>query len=137
MNLAQRLELWGDRHHPKWLDLVRIALGIFLIVKGIQFLQNMSMLMSLMENSLSFNAFLLVLLSHYIVFAHLLGGVLLALGLLTRFACIIQLPILLGAIILVNASGGVLDHFSELLVSVVVFLLLVLFNAITAATAAD
>ena len=83
--------------------------------------------MSLMENSLSFNAFLLVLLSHYIVFAHLLGGVLLALGLLTRFACIIQLPILLGAIILVNASGGVLDHFSELLVSVVVFLLLVLF----------
>ena len=127
MNLAQRLELWGDRHHPKWLDLVRIALGIFLIVKGIQFLQNMSMLMSLMENSLSFNAFLLVLLSHSIVFAHLLGGVLLALGLLTRFACIIQLPILLGAIILVNASGGVLDHFSELLVSVVVFLLLVLF----------
>lgn len=127
MNLAQRLELWGDRHHPKWFDIVRIALGIFLIFKGIQFLQNMSMLLSMMTNSLSFDAFVLIMLSHYIVFAHLLGGVLLTLGLLTRFACLIQIPILLGAIIFVNVSGGVLNPFSELLVSILVLLLLILF----------
>ena len=127
MNLAQRLELWGDRHHPRWMDIVRIVLGIFLISKGIQFLQNMSTLMNMMANSLSFDSFVLILLSHYIVFAHLLGGVLITLGLLTRFACLIQLPILIGAIIFVNSSAGILNPFSELLVAVVVFLLLIYF----------
>lgn len=127
MNLAQRLELWGDRHHPKWLDIVRIVLGIFLCVKGVQFLQNMSTLMGMMTNSLSFDAFVIVMLSHYVVCAHLLGGVLLTLGLLTRFACLIQIPILVGAIFFVNSSGGYFKPFSELLLSVVVLLLLGLF----------
>src|SRR5688500_454376 len=127
MNLAQRLELWGETHHPRWMDIVRIVLGIFLISKGIEFLQNMSMLMNLMTNSLSFNAFLLIMLSHYIVFAHLLGGVLITLGLLTRFACLIQLPILIGAVLFVNYSAGVLNPFSELLVSIIVLLLLIYF----------
>jgi putative oxidoreductase len=127
MNLAQRLELWGDRHHPKWLDIVRIVLGIFLCFKGIQFLQNMSSLLNMMTNSLSFNAFVLIMLSHYVVFAHLLGGVLLVLGLLTRLACLIQIPVLLGAIFFVNSSGGYFKPFSELLLSVAVLLLLILF----------
>ena len=121
------MELWGDRHHPRWMGIVRIVLGIFLISKGIQFLQNMSTLMSLMTNSLSFDSFVLILLSHYIVFAHLLGGVLITLGLLTRFACLIQLPILIGAILFVKSSAGVLNPFSELLVSFVTFLLLIYF----------
>lgn len=127
MNIAQRLEFWGDRHHPKWLDLVRIVLGLFLIYKGIEFLNNMSSLMNLMTNNLSFDNFALVMLSHYIVFAHMLGGFLLVLGLLTRFACLIQIPILLGAVVLVNSSGGWLRPFSELWLSIITLLLLVLF----------
>ena len=127
MNFAQRMELWGDKHHPRWMGIVRILLGIFLISKGIQFLQNMSSLMNLMTNSLSFDSFVLILLSHYIVLAHILGGVLITLGLLTRFACIIQLPILMGAILFVKSSAGVLNPFSELLVSFITFLLLIYF----------
>ena len=42
MNLVQRLEQWGDRHHPKWMDFLRIALGIFLCLKGVEFATNMS-----------------------------------------------------------------------------------------------
>jgi putative oxidoreductase len=127
MNYAQRLELWGDRHHPKWLDIVRIFLGIFLCYKGVEFLGNMNYLVSAMENRLSFNAFAVILLSHYIVFAHIMGGFLLALGLLTRFACIIQIPVLLGAVFLINASGEVFRPFSELWLSILVLLLLILF----------
>ncbi len=77
---------WGDRHHPKWLDIVRIGLGIFLCIKGVEFLNNMGSLMGLITNKLSFNNFALIMLSHYVVFAHLMGGFLLAIGLLTRFA---------------------------------------------------
>jgi len=127
MNYLKRLESWGDSHHPKWLDLVRIALGIFLCFKGIQFYNNMGTMMNLMANKTSFDSFVVVMLSHYIVFAHLLGGFLLALGLLTRFACLIQIPILLGAVILINSSPDLLRPFSELLISIVVLALLIYF----------
>jgi putative oxidoreductase len=36
--------------------------------------------------------------AHYIVPAHLVGGLLLVLGLLTRLAALVQIPILLGAV---------------------------------------
>lgn len=128
MNYAQRLELWGDRHHPKWLDLLRICLGVFLCYKGVEFLSNMNLLVNAMENRFSFNAFAVVLLSHYVVFAHLLGGFLLAIGLLTRFACIIQIPVLLGAVFFVHhTTGDFLRPFSELWLSILVLLLLVCF----------
>ena len=127
MNLAQRLELWGDKHHPKWLDIIRIVLGVFLCFKGFEFLNKMGSLLDVMNNRLSFNAFAIILLSHYIVFAHILGGFLLTLGLLTRFACLIQIPILIGAVFLVNTTGNILQPFSELWLSIIVLLLLFAF----------
>lgn len=125
MNTLQRLEYWGERHHPKWADLIRIALGIFLCFKGAEFLTNMSAMMTLMDAQVPFGSFMLLLLGHYIVFAHLLGGFLLALGLLTRFACLIQIPILLGALVFVNTD--MTRHFSEWFLSLVILLLLVYF----------
>ena len=41
---------------------------------------------------------------HYVAPAHFLGGILIAFGLLTRWAVIAQLPILVGAVI-INFSG--------------------------------
>lgn len=127
MNYAQRLELWGDRHHPKWLDLLRICLGVFLCYKGVEFLSNMNLLVNAMENRFSFNAFAVVLLSHYVVFAHIMGGFLLVIGLLTRFACLIQIPLLLGAVFFVNTTGNFLRPFSELWLSIIILLLLICF----------
>jgi putative oxidoreductase len=127
MNYAQRLEHWGDRHHPKWLDLLRIALGIFLCLKGIEFATNMGAVMSLMTGIMPFSDFIMVLVGHYIVFAHIMGGFLLALGLLTRFACIIQIPILIGAIIFVNIPHEMMRPFSEVFLSILVLMLLIYF----------
>ena len=90
-------------------------------------MQSSSDLIDLMSDRMSFGQFSLVLLSHYIIFAHLMGGVLLVLGLLTRFASLIQIPILLGAIIFVNASPVMMRPLSELLVSIMVLLLLLYF----------
>ena len=102
MNVLQRLEFWGDRHHPKWADILRFALGIFLCYKGIEFLENMSSMISRMIGFLPNSYFALSLLGHYIVFAHLVGGLMLAFGLLTRAACLLQIPILIGAIFFIN-----------------------------------
>ena len=51
MNLINRLERWGDAHHPKWLDVIRIVLGIFLILKGMEYVKNMDQLGSIISNS--------------------------------------------------------------------------------------
>ncbi|MBS1915584.1 MAG: DoxX family membrane protein [Bacteroidetes bacterium] len=127
MNIVQRLEHWGDAHHPKWVDIIRIALGIFLCYKGIEFLRNMGSILDLMTNKVSFGSFTIVMLSNYVAFAHLLGGILLILGALTRFACLLQIPILLGAIFLINSTGDLLRPFSEMYLSILVLLLLIYF----------
>ena len=125
--MIQRVEHWGDRHHPQWIDLIRIGLGLFLCFKGIQFLGNMSSMLSVINTKMSFGSFTVMMLGSYIAFAHLLGGFLIILGLLTRFACLLQIPILLGAIIFINSSESLLKPLSELFLSILVFLLLVYF----------
>lgn len=127
MNTLQRLERWGDSHHPKWLDIIRIALGLFLCYKGVDFLQNMGILISQMNNNIPFGSFAFILVGHYTVFAHILGGLLIATGFLTRFACLINIPILLGAVIFINSSGDMLRPYSELFLSILVLGLLIYF----------
>jgi len=121
MNYIQRIGHWGDTHHPKWLDFIRIALGIFLLLKGIEFANNMNKLMLMMSN-LPFGNFMMVILGHYVLFAHILGGVLLTTGLLTRLACIIQIPVLLVAVF-----SNMFNQFSEFPLSILVLILLIYF----------
>ena len=127
MDFLHRIEIWGDKHHPRWLDFVRIALGLFLCFKAIHFLTNMSIIQDLLSQKLSFGAFAIVMLGHFIVFAHLIGGICLILGVLTRFACLIQIPILIGAVIFINLSKDMFRPYSEILLSIVVLLLLIYF----------
>jgi uncharacterized membrane protein YphA (DoxX/SURF4 family) len=128
MNYLQRLEHWGDRHHPKYVDILRIALGVFLCLKGVEFARDNTVLNELISRNVPFSEFLLILLGHYVVFAHIMGGFLLAVGLLTRFACLIQIPILLGALIFIN--GQMTEHFSGILLALLTLGLLVYFLVI-------
>jgi uncharacterized membrane protein YphA (DoxX/SURF4 family) len=102
MNVVHRIETWGDTHHPKFIDIVRIALGAFLLFKGIAFMENTEYLKQLItdQNIVDFSSGLLMALVYYVAFAHMVGGILIGLGILTRFGCIIQIPIVLGAIFL-------------------------------------
>ena len=69
-------------------------------------------------------------LAHYVIFAHLLAGPLLAAGLYTRIMAIIQIPILLGAIIFVNYQAGFMSvgNHMELELSIIVLISLILFT---------
>lgn len=125
MNYVQRLEHWGDVHHPRYLDILRMALGVFLVFKGAEFARNSSTLEALMSRQVPFSSFLLILVQHYIIFAHIAGGFLIAVGLLTRVACLANLPVLLGALIFVD--WGMMGHFSGFLIALVVFALLIWF----------
>jgi uncharacterized membrane protein YphA (DoxX/SURF4 family) len=131
MNLLQRIDRWGERHHPRWLDGLRVLLGVFLFYKGVVFIQNIDVLKSVIDQSpwLTVMSFWL---AHYIVFAHLLGGLLIVFGLLTRVAILAQLPILLGAIFFVHTSvllneTGLFNVHAETGLSILVLLLLIFF----------
>jgi len=128
MNLLERLEYWGDRHHPKWMDIIRIALGIFLCYKGIDFLGHMSDVVSLMSTQKTSTApFFYLLAGHYAAGAHILGGIFLIFGVMTRLACIIQIPVLLGALFFISTNKEMLRPYSEIALTVLILLLLVYF----------
>jgi len=128
MNYLHRVELWGESHHSKWLDIVRVALGAFLCFKGISFLSNMSALIGLLTSSnMGSGSFALVLIGQFIVIAHLLGGFFIMIGLHTRLACLSQMPILIGAIFLLRFSGRDNIGSDDLVLSIVVLALLIVF----------
>ena len=97
MKNANDCKRWIDSHMDIVIDLVRIYLGIGLFVKGLYFLMHQGELRKLLEGSDNV-AFAQGALAHYVIPVHLVGGALLALGLLTRLAALAQIPILMGAI---------------------------------------
>ena len=70
---------------------------------------------------------MMILIGHYVVFAHVIGGFLLATGLLTRFACILQIPILVGAVFFVHRQDGLFALGQSLELSALVLFLLCVF----------
>ncbi|WP_353196055.1 DoxX family protein [Parapedobacter defluvii] len=128
MNVIERIEHWGDTHHPGWLDLLRIALGIVIFLKGVTFLAGTESLRQLIEQTpIKIYTWGIV---HYIAFAHLVGGILIAIGLITRVAIGFQLPVLIGAVFFINITRGLSFLNSELWISLVVLVLLVVFFVI-------
>jgi len=89
---------WMQSHPDVLMDMVRIYLGVALFFKGIFFMSHRDYLLQLMNDAGSW-WFAPAALAHYIVPAHLVGGLMLALGLLTRIGALVQFPILVGAIV--------------------------------------
>lgn len=128
MNVFERIEYWGDRHHPAWLDIVRIGLGVFLFIKGIGFIADTSRLTEIV-NGLHID-FWPVVAVHYVAFVHIFGGFLIALGVLTRLSCLLQMPILLVAVFFVNLRQGFSYLNSELWLSLISLVLVIVFYII-------
>ena len=125
MGTLHQLEHWSAAHHPRWLVFPRVALGIALFFKAILFMSDSVHLESMLaqSNLSSFNPWLPMV----ITWTHLLGGFLIIIGLFTRWAALLQLPILVGAVIFVNMQKGLFATESELTFSLVVLLLLIFF----------
>jgi uncharacterized membrane protein YphA (DoxX/SURF4 family) len=125
--MINQIEGWGNSHRPGFLDFFRIVLGIFITYKGVVFASNIESL-EMTVQGLNM-AYMGIVLAHYVIFAHLLGGPLIVFGVLTRIMCLIQIPILLGAIILVNAPKGFMSvgNHMELELSIGVLVGLVIF----------
>jgi putative oxidoreductase len=130
MNLIHKIERWGDSHHPKFLDIIRVVLGIFLLLKGLGFMENTANLRSIIENQsdISIAPELLMALVYYVTFVHLVGGALIALGILTRFSAIMQIPVVFGAVFFIDILESPFN--TDLLSSVAALIFLVVFAVI-------
>jgi len=125
MNVIQKVETWGDTHQTKWLAFFRIILGLVIFLKGVYFIQNTDAINAMLANSAV--SIYSVFLAHCVALAHLMGGVLIAIGLITRMAVIFQIPILIGAIVFVHASQGFFYNQAELGLSIIVLTMLIFF----------
>jgi len=122
MGMLHQLEKWSATHHPRWLVFIRVALGISLFIKGISFMYDLSALEGLLSKSSLNNYSSWMTLT--ITWIHLLGGFLIIIGLLTRWAVLLQIPVLLGAVIFINSPFAAGSEFGF---SLVMLLLLIFF----------
>ena len=117
MGTVKRLNKWANAHTYYPLDLLRVALGIFLFIKGVEFMANYPEMAEMARPFEDIPGGMIIL--HYIAPAHFVGGILIVVGLLTRWAAIAQLPILIGAV-LINFLGSM--HFPNLIMAVLVLI---------------
>ena len=88
---------WIQSHVDVVIDLVRMYLGVGLFAKGLYFVMHKEEMQKLLEGAENV-VFAQGAVAHYVIPVHLVGGLLLAIGLLTRVAALAQMPILIGAV---------------------------------------
>ena len=106
-------------------DLVRVYLGVGLFVRGVLFVSRPELVLGYMSSTESW--FVPYAIAHYVAIAHLGGGLLLAAGLATRLAAVVQLPVLCGAVFMVHSTETLLTAGQSLEFSALVLMLLVVY----------
>jgi putative oxidoreductase len=126
-------ELWKRRieeNRDILFDVMRIYLGFGLFVKGVQFSQDTTYITEVVRQA-GASKFLFDAIdlfgAHYIVLAHIGGGLLLAAGLMTRISTCFQFPILAGAVFLaIRSEQGIFSHNLDFDFTALVLALLIL-----------
>ena len=128
MNALQKIEYWADHHHPVWLDAIRIILGLVLITKGIAFISNrQEIIHRLSTSSTGMSELAAFYAAHYVIVVFIVGGLFVAIGFITRWALLFQLPAMLGEIIMVNFHRNFFALNSQLNYQILVLVLMMFF----------
>ncbi|MEW7290862.1 DoxX family protein [Aquimarina sp. 2304DJ70-9] len=122
MPTIKSLNKWANAHSYYPLDLLRIALGVFLFIKGINFVSDSQILVDLIKPVQNLAGGMIMI--HYVAPAHLIGGILIAFGLLTRWSTAAQLPLLIGAVV-INFLGEM--NVANLIIASIILVLCVFF----------
>lgn len=121
MKLFNEIVEWFNTNHDLAYSLIRIFLGIALFVRGLILLSDPAAISELAgENKLYWWY-------SYITIIHLIGGLLLTLGLLTRIAALLQIPILVGAVFFIHMWQGLITEGQSLELAALVLVLLIVY----------
>ena len=102
----------------------RVFLGLTLFIKGISFIRNKVIIETLISKNAMLEKFTFI--NILIPFMHILGGFLILIGMYTRIAILIQIPIIIAAIIFLLTSG-VDFYFNEIAFAVTILIMLVIY----------
>lgn len=119
---SRQSRLISNRHYA--IEFLRIFLGGLLFLKGYFFIENINDIYGLIEENMEYSSFII---AHYVAVAHLVGGLMLAFGLFTRLASLVQLPVLIGAVFLIDSQDTMLATGSQFEYSLLVMVLLLVF----------
>jgi uncharacterized membrane protein YphA (DoxX/SURF4 family) len=124
MKRLSKLMQRGSKQNRDWFVVLRVVLGVLLLIKGIDFISNVVQLQEFLsvQKNLELEISWLPLV---IAWAHIFGGLFIAVGLFTRFFCLVQLPIVTAALIM-TISYNILSV-TELFEVITAFVLLILF----------
>jgi putative oxidoreductase len=98
MTSIRELNKWANAHTYFAIDILRIAFGIFLFLKGVSFITEKKYLHEILSVMGDFGSEMLLI--HYIALAHMIGGVFIIIGFLTRWSLWVQLPIIVSAFVI-------------------------------------
>jgi uncharacterized membrane protein YphA (DoxX/SURF4 family) len=119
----QGIKEWGKLHHKPWMDPMRMAFGIALLLKGLYYIYNSDYAIRWLQSGLflkeSAGALSLIL-----AFLHIFLGLLILLGALTRFASAVFVPVLIIGVAFANPT---LTNPLEILFTVMALTLCVFF----------
>lgn len=103
---------------------MRVVIGLALTAKGIQVIATANKTLSAVTDpDILFAA---MVLTHFIAIVNISGGIVIALGLMTRYIVLIQIPILLCAFLLINYPGKLVFSGVELVQLLIILPLLIL-----------
>jgi uncharacterized membrane protein YphA (DoxX/SURF4 family) len=130
MNILKRTKIWGDMHHPKILDLIRILLGALLCIRAYIYLNNAGYIRELIVTNqiIRQSPEVVLALIYYSTFVQMVCGFLILIGLHTRLAALVIFPLIFGAVFFINILNPYFN--AELWLSVLVMTLLALFVVI-------
>ena len=121
MKLLNKIVEWFNTNHDFSYSLIRIILGVALLVRGLILLSDPAAISELAGQNELYWWF------SYITIIHIIAGLLLTLGLLTRVASLLQIPILAGAVFFIHMRQGLLTEGQSLELSALVLVLLIIY----------
>jgi len=121
MEKINNLLKWLDDNQNLAYSLIRFFLGTALFVRGWIFFADPGAVTEMAREESLYMWF------SYVTLGHLIGGFLLMIGLLSRIAALVQIPILFGAVFIVNAGQNLASINQSLELAVMVLVLLIVY----------
>ena len=121
MEKINNLIQWLDDNQNLAYSLIRFFLGTALFVRGWIFFADPGTVTEMARAESLYMWF------SYVTLGHLIGGFLLMIGLLSRIAALVQIPILFGAVFIVNAGQNLASINQSLELAVMILVLLIVY----------
>lgn len=106
MKAISDINKWANTHSNLAVDAARVLLGSFLFYKGMYLLFHFDESLQILKSIHGLAGMDYVAINKIIAGIHMLGGVMVLMGFLTRLALLVQFPLVLSAMFIHFASGA-------------------------------